>query len=57
MIEDSAQLISQVKKAYSHGVCGAAGAVQRKRLQRYLYLNHHVINLKEKKNIKNKDIN
>ena len=31
--------------------------VQRKRLPRFLYLMHHVINLTEKKIIKNKDIN
>ena len=40
-----------------HRVCRAAGVVQRNRLQRFLYLMNNVIDLKEKKNIKNKYIN
>ena len=40
-----------------HRVCGAAGAVQRKSLHGFLYLMHYIINLKEKKKKKNKDIN
>ena len=50
--------ISDDNNADPHGVYGAAGAVQRKRRQKFLYVMHHVINLKEKKQkIKNKDIN
>ena len=36
------------------GVCWVAAAVQGKRLHRFLYLMHHVINLKEIKILKTK---
>ena len=47
------QPISHDNNADPHGACGAVGAIQRKRLERFLDLMHHVINLKEKKIIKN----
>ena len=48
-MEDSPQPISRGNNADPHGVCGAAVAVQRNKLQSFLHLMYHVINLKQKK--------
>ena len=44
------KIVSHDNNAHPHGVCGAAGAVQRKRLRRFPYLMHHAMNLEENKN-------